>query len=584
MKHKHIIKKNNTRTGSAIVMLVGIVSVLFILGIMLINYLGQERTLTTKLSENLQALYLAEAGIEKALTKINEAFSKKLMDSDGKIDDEALTILDMDKAENFSMRVKINDGELIDGGEAEVIVQIGNVRSTPFKGYIDEYIDVPQSLSAYRKENRETYAEKALGGWEANLRFEAKGTYKNAVRKIEMMKDMKVSDLTPPAEHYTLFVTNKKDEYLREGEFRLRNWSIIRELNDLIQDIAKKTKEAFQSTMGNTSSSDYFWEPNVGSNVSFEGDIRVQTLKVIRDLSMNVSDMKVKDFVDFSVSKLHPYMWGKVRTNGRLHVYMPFFAADDIINYFEDNSTQSYHRPEIGYLFCSNQLHDPYLSKYTTFEGEVIKYYQKLKPYVLGITETPYPSSDPYTVTTKFDYVAKNRQAFQPMQLERIKKNAKDYCHEYYENDLTIQGTYSLPAAVWGLIFVDGNVRIGGRIAGRGMIVCTGNIFITENVIHDSGDAFLSLVSLNGGVKLENGLTEAKIEAAIYSKNSIIGGEQVKIFGNLVVDELNRQQGEEGDLIMPKRVTIDYDSGIKSQAANNVYFNISDMITSLRDF
>lgn len=574
----------SNKSGSAIVLLVGIVSVLYILGIMLINYLTQERTITTKLSENLQAMYLAEAGIEKALTKVNEAFSKKIMDSDGNFDESALSILDLDRAENFSMRVKINDGELVEGGTAEVLVQIGNVRATPFKGYIDEYMDVPQIFTPYRKENRETYGAKALGGWEANLRFESKGTYRNSERKIELMKDMKVSDLTPPAEQYTLFVTNKKDEYLKEGEFRLRNWSVIRELHELVQDIAKKTKEAFQSTMGNSGGSDFFWEPNIGSTVSFEGDIRVQTLKVIRDLSMNVSDMKVKDFVDFSVSKLHPYLWGKVRTNGRLHVNMPFFAADDIINYFEDNSMQSYHRPEIGYLFCSNQLHDPYLSKYTTFEGEIIKYYQKLKPYVLGITETPYPSSDPYTVTTKFDYVAKNRDSFQPMQLERIKKNARDYCHEYYESDLTIQGSYSSPCPVWGITFVDGDLTIGGRISGKGMIVCTGNIIITENIIHDSGESFLSLVALNGGIKLASGVSDAKIEAAVYAKNSIIGGELVKIFGNLVVDELNRQQGEEGDLIMPRRVIIDYDSGIKSGAGNNICFNISDIITSQRDF
>ncbi len=570
------------KSGSAMLMLICIVTILYILGMMLINYLTQERAQTTKLSENLQAVCLAEAGIEKAIVKVRELFSQKLMENDGTVNEKILSLLDIDRAESFSMRVKINDGEIVDGGTAEVLVQVGNVRSTPFKSYIDEYVDVPQSMNCYKRESRETYADKSLGGWEANLRFEATGKYRSAERKIELMKDLKVSDLTPPAEHYTLFITNKKDEYLREGEFRLRNWSIIRELNDLVLDIAKKTKDAFQSTMGNAGNSEFFWEPNMGSNISFEGDIRVQTLKVIRDLSMKVSDIKIKDFVDFSVSKLHPYLWGKVRTNGRLHVYMPFFAADDIINYFEDNS-QSYHRPEIGYLFCSNQLHDPYLSKYTTFEGEVIKYYQKLKPYVLGITETPYPSSDPYTVTTKFDYVAKNHDVFQPMQLDRIKKNAKDYCHEFHEKDLEIQGSYAKPASVWGIVFVDGNVRIGGRIAGQGMIVCTGNIIITENVIHDSGEAFLSLVTLNGGVKLDRGLTEAKVEAAIYSKNSITGGEQIKIFGNLVVDELNRQSGEEGELIMPKRVMIDYDSGLKSGAGENVCFNVSDMIISLRD-
>ena len=116
------------------------------------------------------------------------------------------------------------------------------------------------------------------------------------------------------------------------------------------------------------------------------------------------------------------------------------------------------------------------------------------------------------------------------------------------------------------------------------MIVCTGNIIITDNVIHESGETFLSLVALNGGVKLDRSLTQAKVEAAIYAKNSITGGEQIHIFGKFCVDELNRQAGEEGDLIMPKRVMIVYDSGLKSGAGNNVCFNISDMIISQRDF
>ena len=46
----------NNKKGSAMLMLIGIVAVLYILGIMLINYLTQERTQTTKLSENIQAL------------------------------------------------------------------------------------------------------------------------------------------------------------------------------------------------------------------------------------------------------------------------------------------------------------------------------------------------------------------------------------------------------------------------------------------------------------------------------------------------------------------------------------------------
>ncbi len=564
-------------------LLMTVVGILYIFGMLLINYMTQERTQTAKLGENLQSYYLAEAVVEKAMIKMRELFNEKLLSDDGEVNDKILALLDIDRAENFSLRVRIENGEIIEGGSAEVLVEVNNLRLTPFKTYIDEYEDVPSSLKIYRKENRDTYSDKALGGWEGLLRFEAVGRYRNAEKKLEIIRDLKVTDLTPPAENYTLFVASRKDEYLRHGEFRCRNWSVVRDLKTLIDDLAMKTKNAFQETLGNTAS-DYFWEPNMASNVSFEGEIKVRILKVIRKLVMSVSDIKVKDFVDLSISKLHPYLWGKIRTNGRLHVYLPFFAADDIVNYFEDNSIFSHQRPEIGYLFCNNQLHDPYLSKYTYYEGEIIRYYQKLKPYVLGITETPYPSSDPYTINTKFDFVSRNPEKLEPMQLDRIKKNAKDYCHEYIEKDLKLEGTYSKPAVVMGLIYVQGNLFIGGRISGQAMIVTNGDIIITDNVVQDSAASFLSLVSLSGSVKFAREIKDAKVEAAIYAKNSVIGGGQLNIFGNLVVDSLNRQKGEEGALIMPKKILINYDSKLKSEVGSNVCFNISDLITTMRDF
>ena len=187
-------------------------------------------------------------------------------------------------------------------------------------------------------------------------------------------------------------------------------------------------------------------------------------------------------------------------------------------------------------------------------------------------------------MNTKFDFVSRHPDKLEPMQLDRIKKDAKDYCHEFIERDLTLQGTYSKPASVWGLIYVQGNVYIGGRISGQGMIVTEGDIFITENVVHDSAASFLSLVSLKGTVRLAKGLNNAKIESAIYAKESLLGGEEVNIFGNLVVDSLNRQKGEDGPLIMPKRVVINYDSNLKAEVGSNVCFNISDLITTQRDF
>ncbi|MDN5279325.1 MAG: hypothetical protein PWR01_3290 [Clostridiales bacterium] len=570
------------RNGSAMFLLLTVVGVLYIFGMMLINYMTQERAQTNKLGENHQAYYLAEAVVEKAMIRMRELFSQKLLDEDGNVNDKMLSLLDIDRTENFYLIVRIEDGEIVKGGSAEVRVEISDLKLTPFKTYIDEYEQVPAELKIYRKENRDTYADKALGGYEGLLRFESIGKYRSAEKKLEVIREIKVTDLTPPAENYTLFVASRNDEYLRHGEFRCRNWSVVRALKTLIDDLAVKTNHAFQETMG-SGAGDLFWEPNMASNVSFEGEIKRRTLTVIKNLVMSASDIKIKDFVDTTIQKLHPYLWGKVRTNGRLHVYLPFFAADDIINYFEDNSIFSHQRPEIGYLFCSNQLHDPYLSKYTYYEGEIIKYYQKLKPYMLGITETPYPSSDPYTINTKFDFVSRHPDKLEPLQLERIQKDAKNYCHEFHEGDLRLEGTYSRPASVMGLIYVQGNVYISGRVSGQGMIVTDGNIFINDDVVHDSASTYLSLVALKGMVRLPRELKSAKVEAAIYAKNSVIGGEKLNIFGNLVVDTLNRQKGEDGPLIMPKKVVIDYDAALKSEVGNNVCFNISQQITTFRD-
>ncbi len=570
------------RKGSAMFLLLTVVGILYIFGMMLINYMTQERGQTQKLGETMQAYYLAEAGVEKAMIEMRDLFNQKLLDNDKNVNDKMLALLDIDRTENFYLIVKIAEDEIVKGGSAEVRVEIKDLKPTPFKTYIDEYEDVPAELQIYKKEDRDTYSDKALGGYEGSLRFEAIGKYRSSERKLEIYREFKVTDLTPPAENYTLFVQSRNDEYLRHGEFRCSNWSAVRALEDLIDNLAKTTNSAFKETMG-TAAGDLFWEPNMASSVSFEGEIKMRTFNVIRQLVMSTTDLKIKDFVDTTIQKLHPYLWGKIRTNGRLHVYLPFFAADDIINYFEDNSIFSHQRPEIGFLFCSNQLHDPYLSKYTYYEGEIIKYYQKLKPYMLGITETPYPSSDPYTINTKFDFVSRNPDKLEPLQLARIKKDAKNYCHEFHEKELRLEGTHSWPAIAMGLIYVQGNVRLSGRIKGKAMIVTEGDIYIDGTVEQDGKDSFLSLVALKGAVRFPRELRSAKVESAIYAQKSMIGGEKINVVGNLVVDTLNRQKGEDGELIMPRKLFIDYDSSLKSGVGSNVCFNMSNLISTHRD-
>lgn len=551
------------------------------LGLFLIDYMTQERYLTEKVSERMQAHYAAEAGVQKAAVQLRELFSQKLLSDKGEVNRDFLRLLDIDKAQDFSFKTFIKQNELLPDTEAEVIVTLSALRPTPFYANINRFEQIPTELQTFYESPQGEDKGKALGGWEGILVYTSTGKYKKTEKTIQVAKEIKVTDLTAPADEYTLFISGHKDEFLKEGEFRCKNWSVVRELYEMVTKLAQQTNKAFKSVLGNTAT-DFFWEPSVASNVSFEGEVKMKTLGIIRDFVLSVSDGDIKDYVDMTIQELKPHNWGKVRTNGRLHVFLPFFAADDIINYFEDKNVFSHQRPEIGFLFCSNQLHDPYLSKYSYYEGDIIRYYQKLKPYVLGVTETPYPSSESYTLNTKHDFVAENPDLLEPPKFKRIFKDAKDYCHEFYDKELTVAGTYSKPATLWGLKYVQGPLNIGGRISGQCMIVCEGDINVTSDILHDNANSYLALVSLNGKVKLKPSLKKAKIEAAIYAKNSIVGNESINVFGNLAVENLNRQDGESGPLLMPKHVILEYDFNLRSRVANNITFNISDIIVTQR--
>jgi hypothetical protein len=130
--------------GSAMFMLLTVVGLLYIFGTMFLQYMSQERQQTAKLGEIITARYLAEAGVELAMVRLRDVFSKKLLDSAGEIDDQVLSLLDIDRAENFTLKVEIADGRLMKGGTVDVLVEVTNLKLTPFKTYIDEYEEVPR--------------------------------------------------------------------------------------------------------------------------------------------------------------------------------------------------------------------------------------------------------------------------------------------------------------------------------------------------------------------------------------------------------------------------------------------------------
>src|SRR5690606_33068878 len=90
---------------------------------------------------------------------------------------------------------------------------------------------------------------------------------------------------------------------------------------------------------------------NLNSALSegFKSESLEESIALIDEISKVVSDDTISETVDNIILSLNPRNWGRVRTNGRLEVYMPFFAADDIINYFAESGGWR-DLPEVGYL------------------------------------------------------------------------------------------------------------------------------------------------------------------------------------------------------------------------------------------
>lgn len=67
------------------------------------------------------------------MIKMRELFSQKLLTDGGEINDKILALLDIDQGRELSLRIKINDGELITGGSAEIADRSQQPASDPFQ-------------------------------------------------------------------------------------------------------------------------------------------------------------------------------------------------------------------------------------------------------------------------------------------------------------------------------------------------------------------------------------------------------------------------------------------------------------------
>ena len=572
-------KVHGKRGSTFLILIIGI-TVLSILSASLSYLMSSRRSQVVKHGRNLQAAALAESGVDLALFKLRNVLTHSLCTpakpAPGqiqRIDTELLDLLDPDRAREWARSFVVEDGLLSDSGRISVLMEVLQVSRIGFDSYIDKLDIVPPSLKQYKVPIRSgddggNFGHQALGGWTGKLRIVSVGEFRDSRQVVEVFKDLKVLDITPPAPDHTLFISGDGTDTIRQGRFVLSNLNLPLQVRDLLFELGNKVNELLRLEM---SESKINAVKNIDMMVQLltteaDEDDMHNALKLIHELSKHASDESIKDTVDNIILSLDPRDWGRVRTNGVLYVYLPFFAADDIINYFADSSYFGHQRPEVGYLYCANRLHDPYLSVYTHYEGYIYKHYQRLNPLVLGPSEKAQAvPPQRYTINTRPDYVRRYPDRKDPRNLERLEKEAKKHAHRAIIGNITLTGTAELPINLGGLWHCTGKVSIGGYYSGKGLIVCNQEILITSDLLRSDDQSRLSLVSLKQHIGLDIGKQHWKIQAGLCAHNGFKGRseQEVMLYGNLVVSSLNRKK-------MPKYFTCRFDSNLKNHMADNI--------------
>ncbi len=536
------------RSGSAYLLTMGTVAVIFILGFSFIENMIQERFGSLVHFKSVAAYYLAEAGIERAVFEFKTRFEKPLLLEDGSVNTDLLRILDFTRAQDYALDFTDRLGP----GSYHVRCEFVRMCRTPFHGYLYEK-GLPPDLETYFKDTKNYNNPAKLAGWQAELRITSTGECEGRRRTIVVTKDVKVMDLTPPASEYTLFIWGSGVDFMRGGTFILDHG-----LAHLVE-IAQGFLDDF----------------NRLTPYLAKGDI-VDLVNIVRDFVVKTKFSKPKEKKMEEIFKAYQHA-GRVRVNGTLHVWLPFFEVDDVINYFVSNNY--YEKPEVGYPGCHNRLHDRFMSWATKFEGDVRKHYFELVPYVIQ-NQKPTAKVEQYTRWSTFpNYTRQYPDDKMPDRLETIEKEAERYACHVVQGPATFTGTREEPRALDGIMYVKGNVTLGGWYSGRGMIVAEGDVHFARDVRLADKTALLSIVSTGGKGVVPKGATR-DIEAGLCLRDSIEGGERLRVLGNLVVKSLNRQRGELGDPLMAKSVQIRYDKRIRQIRGDNFWVSISKRDTS----
>jgi hypothetical protein len=571
-------------------------AVLLILGTSLYFSYGHQVTWISRHANRSQAHYLALAALERATNQFSRCLNGPLVTpapagGEPSINEATLELLDFERAKIWARSYTYAEGELLEEGHAQVVAQLLDVSRNAFGTYVDFVDRVPPGLEPYRegrdKDNNPTPGAQILGGWSGRLKLTATAIHRDLRTVVECVKDVKVVDISPPAPNYTLFIHSNRRETLKEGTFILSNLTLPRVVLDLIHSLTVKLNEVLRIDEFSANPIDALRNVEAITRRLMQTDGAANPtdplkllLEMVQQAGAAEGQEAISSKVDDIILSLSPRDWGRVRTNGALQVYLPFFAPDDIIAYTPGQNVFGKETLEFGYSGSFNRLHDPYLSTYTFYEGNFSKSFRSLGNRTAP-ADAPRELHDVrYTLNTLRSFVESHPDRREVPNLERLEKQARQYAGAVYRGPVVFQGTKQNPIQLDGIWYCSGSVTIRGEFRGRGLIVAEDGITIADHVRHTSplpDQDMLGLVALHGPITLGHTEGTTVVDAALYTRDGVKGTQRngLKLFGNLACGTLGREE-------MPRAFECRFNPRIKNHMVDNLLGSVSRRLLSFR--
>jgi hypothetical protein len=569
----------NHRRGDALWVLSAVLTVLFILLMSLGWQLVQQQGQVGLVGDRLQVHQLALSGIELAIGRVRAKLASPLVTPGGEVDGEVLDLFDVERARSWARSYQ---HELF-GGSVKVTAELVRVSPNPFSTHIARAEKIPPGLEPYRAreddDGNPVPGAQALGGWDGLLKLTAVAKLRQSRTTLEVVKAVRVADITPPAPDHTLFIAGSEFEELRDGTFHLSNLALPDKVQDRIHKLTLAMNEVLALTdvspevSKTLSNVEKITKRLVEAHAAGDGS---ELLALAAQLNERIGaaglSADVESALDELILSLNPKDWGRVRTNGALYVYMPFFAPDDIIGYFSSPGRFS-GDAQVGFPACDNRLHDPYLSVYTHYEGRIIKGFRPL-----GEKDDQLPHFQRYTINTRLNYASRYPHLMAVPLLARLREHAPKQAVRTFRGPAVLTGTPTSPIRLDGIWYAPEGVTVQGPYEGRGLIVSAKGITVAGDVTREDGQTgMLGLVALSGNIHVSRDVGLVLVDAGLYAEDGVRGSGSagLKVTGNLACHTLNRRQ-------MPRVFSCRFDPRLKNHVADNLHGSIASAPASFR--